>query len=171
MLLLACKVMATGQMLLRTAPSKGAWQVQQSTELHTVSTFQWKPIPPAKLQTSARRSEVATTTNMCADCEWQPADKTAPNLSLGLRRDGSAQDEGPEGDVLREKALWELLALFFVEAPRAVGGVTEVLIKEPQHLSGHVTAAVNAFGPRCFSGGPSVKCCLDIGRNATRPQS
>ena len=41
-------------------------------------------------------------------------------------RDSAAQDEGPEGEVLREKALWELLVLFFVEAPRAVGGVTEV---------------------------------------------
>ena len=40
-------------------------------------------------------------------------------------RDGTAQEDGPEGDVLREKALWELLALFFVEAPRAIGGVTE----------------------------------------------
>jgi len=43
-----------------------------------------------------------------------------------LCRDGTAQEEGPDGDVLREKALWELLALFFVEAPRAIGGVTEV---------------------------------------------
>jgi hypothetical protein len=43
-----------------------------------------------------------------------------------LCRDSAAQDEGPVGDVLREKALWELLTLFFVEAPRAVGGVTEV---------------------------------------------
>ena len=44
-----------------------------------------------------------------------------------LCRDSAAQDEGPVGDMLREKALWELLTLFFVEAPRAVGGVTEVL--------------------------------------------
>ncbi len=43
-----------------------------------------------------------------------------------LCRDGTAQEEGPDGDVLREKALWELLALFFVEAPSAIGGVTEV---------------------------------------------
>ena len=69
--------------------------------------------------------------------------------------------------MLREKALWELLALFFVEAPSAIGGVTEARAFpdcQYQHLC--VRARINltvCYGGHCIrslSAAPAKVSCF-----------